>query len=265
MNIAVYESYNRSNRSAGDYIGPDGLLYCGSCRRPKQARIEGFPGPVYISCSCMEAKQAAADERERQKQIEDLRSYCLPSGSIRNHTFANAEAEKHIERAKRYVEHWEECKRRNLGVVFFGPTGTGKSFAAHCIANALIDKGIPVRYLSAVELVSSLMDREKRDDVLSGLTTIPLLIVDDLGAEHDSSFSRSMMCSVIDMRVESGRPLVITTNYSLREMQRSPDHTLARTFDRILSACIPVAVTGESKRLKKAAENLRAAKELLDL
>ena len=261
----VFNTLNRENRTEGDYFGPDGLLYCGSCGKPKQTRLEGFPGPVYISCSCMEAAQAAADERERQKQIEDLRAYCLPSGLIRNHTFAVAEPEKHIERAKRFVDNWEEVKRRNLGIVFYGPVGTGKSFAAHCIANALIDKGIPVRYLSAVDLVAAMMDNSKREAVLSGLTTVPLLIIDDLGAEHDSAYSRSQICSVIDSRVESGKPLIITTNYSLREMQRSPDHTLARTFDRILSACVPVAVSGESRRKQQAAANLRAAKELLDL
>ena len=46
--------------------------------------------------------------------------------------------------AKRYVEQWKKVKAENLGLLLWGDVGTGKSFVAACIANALLDQGIPV-------------------------------------------------------------------------------------------------------------------------
>ena len=43
---------------------------------------------------------------------------------------------------RRYVEHWPEMKADNIGILFYGGVGTGKSFLACCIANALIDKQV---------------------------------------------------------------------------------------------------------------------------
>ena len=49
-----------------------------------------------------------------------------------------------IQMAKRYVEQWKKVKAENLGLLLWGDVGTGKSFVAACIANALLEQGIPV-------------------------------------------------------------------------------------------------------------------------
>ena len=43
-----------------------------------------------------------------------------------------------IQMAKRYVEQWKKVKAENLGLWLWGDVGTGKSFVAACIANALL-------------------------------------------------------------------------------------------------------------------------------
>ena len=49
-----------------------------------------------------------------------------------------------MEKAYAYVEHWKEAYRDNTGLLLFGDVGTGKSFFAGCIANALLDRDVPV-------------------------------------------------------------------------------------------------------------------------
>ena len=47
-------------------------------------------------------------------------------------------------KVRTYADHWPEAFKCNVGLLLFGDVGTGKSFAAGCVANALLDRDIPV-------------------------------------------------------------------------------------------------------------------------
>lgn len=264
----IIDKINKPNAAPGDYIGPDGLLYCGKCHTPKQMRGSGvLAGKLLsITCACKEDEAQAAELEAKRKRIEDLRARCLPVEAMHKRVFATAGDEKHIEAARRYVERWEQMRAKNIGLMFWGNTGTGKTYAAQCIANALIDREIPVMYTTAVDLVAKLMNREtRREEFMEQLRKVPLLIIDDVGAERDTAFSREQICAVIDARSESGKPLVVTTNYTVGEMKKREDSVLERFFNRLLGCCAPVAVIGDSKRNAIAAQKMQLARELLEL
>ena len=184
---------------------------------------------------------------------------------MRRHTFEVADVGRHIDIARRFVERWPELRRNGTGLALWGNVGTGKSFTAHCIANALVDMEIPVRCTSAAEIVAALTERNTpRAEYLDRLCSVPLLVIDDLGAERGTDYAREQLCAAIDARTESGRPFIITTNYALEEMRNPADPTLARIFDRVLSRCVPVAVVGKSRRADEAAARLAAARALLE-
>lgn len=255
----------RDITAPGDYTGEDGLLYCGKCHTPKQTRGTGLlAGKLLpIPCACQMQEREDEEARERRKRVEELRERCLPIKGMHAHIFAAASDAKHIQLARRYVEKWDELRAKNTGLLFWGNTGTGKSFTAHCIANALIDREVPVRLYSAVDLVRRLTDRDKRDETIQKVRTVPLLILDDVGAERDTDFAREQLCAVIDDRAESGKPLIVTTNFSLDEMKSSTDKEMQRIFDRLGALCVPVSVTGESRRKEIGAQKLREAREIL--
>ena len=257
---------NKPNTQPGDYTGPDGLLYCGKCHTAKQKRGSGtLSGKIlHIMCRCQLEAQEQEEREAKQKRIEELRARCLQLDNLRRHTFSGASDARHIQIARRYVVEWSSMKESGSGLVFWGNTGSGKSFTTHCVANALIDQGISVCYVTAAGLVSNLMDRDiPKQEYRDKLCRVPLLVVDDIGAERETSFAREQLCGVIDARLENGKPLIVTTNYSLTEMQETQDPALSRLFDRVLGSCIPVRVVGESRRKVDGAARLAEARRLL--
>ena len=68
--------------------------------------------------------------------------------------------------------------------LFLGPPGTGKSHLAQAIGQAAIQQGFKVLYREAYRLLEELADAtldDTRKDYIATVTTVPLLIVDDLG------------------------------------------------------------------------------------
>lgn len=265
MMDVVEKLANRPNREPGDYIGADGLLHCGKCRAAKQARVDGIGCVVPINCRCSEAKFDQKRDDERKKRVETLRARCLPVEAMRKRTFTVAGEEKHIRIARRYVEKWQQVSAENIGLMFWGNTGSGKTFTVQCIANALIDQEIPVKYVPAVELVANLMDNGKRDAFMADVVRVPLLIIDDVGAERDTPFSREQLCAVVDARSEAKKPLVVTTNVTNDEMKKCTDYELSRLYDRLQACCTFVSVIGDSKRGEIAAQKMQRTRELLEL
>ena len=250
-----------------DYIGEGGLLYCGRCHQPKQILGKGFISErlLPISCACVIAEQERDEEEDKRRRIENMRLSCLPVEAMHKDRFDLASEVKHITIAKRYVSKWDEVLAKNIGLLLWGNTGSGKTFTAHCIANALIDREIFVRLYSVSELIQCMGNRDTRPETVRRLRAAPLVIVDDVGAERGTESSREMLCAAIDERSEAGKPLIVTTNYTLNEMRQCQAREQQRIFDRLTALCVPVAVIGESRRVNIGEEKLRAAKDLLAL
>lgn len=74
------------------------------------------------------------------------------------------------------------------------------------------------------------------------------MIIDDLGVERNSEYALGIIFSVIDRRIRSGRPLIITANLPLKEIKRETMSDKRCIYDRILEMCTPMYVGGTSKR-----------------
>ena len=73
-------------------------------------------------------------------------------------------------------------KDRSSGLLLWGDVGTGKTFFAGCIANALLDKGIPVLMTNFARILNTLagMHSEDRNLFIDSMNRYSLLIIDDL-------------------------------------------------------------------------------------
>ena len=90
-----------------------------------------------------------------------------------------------------------------------------------------------------------------------------LLILDDLGAERNTSYGKECVFDVVNRRLLSVKPMIITTNITLSAMQKATDLDDRRIYDRILEVCVPILFNGENFRKGNAAEHLKKAAELL--
>lgn len=147
-----------------EYISEtDGLIYCSKCHTPRQKKIE-FLGKIMfpiIRCQCQqeqyEKEEAKRKHQEFLEHISRLKSSGLQDLALREFTFAHDNGiNPEIEKAKNYVTHWEEIKSKAMGLLLWGDVGTGKSFFAGCVANALLDKGVPVLMTNFAKILNSL-------------------------------------------------------------------------------------------------------------
>ena len=252
-------------REPGDYE-LDGLLHCGKCRTPKQCVIDLETGPLVVGCQCQcgeaeyEAEKQAQRERDRAMHIEQLRSDGVRDRRLSQCRFENALETQELAKCKIYVDRWSDMLRDNCGLLFWGGTGNGKTFSAACIANALIDKGVPVLMTSFPRILASGWDDQKT--IADEIWEYDLLVIDDLGAERESGYALETVYRVVDERYKSKKPMIITTNLTLDDLCKPQDMDHQRIYDRVLEMCVPVVFKGDSIRRKRANDNLRKAREI---
>ena len=257
-----------------DYTGPaTGLLVCGKCHTPKQCRVTLFEKERLLPCLCQceqerqRAREAARQEQERLNRIHRLKANALQDKALLAYTFDHDDGQNPaMKYARRYVEHWPEMKERGQGLLLWGGVGTGKTFAAACIAQALVEQAVPVLMTNFSKILNSLsgMFSEDRNKYLASFNHFSLLIIDDLGIERNSEYALEQVYNVVDSRYLSHLPFIITTNLPLAELQNPKDLAHARIYDRVLERCTPIRFNGKNYRRDNAAANKDEAARLLN-
>lgn len=256
----------------GDYYGEDGLLYCGKCNTKKQTRITilGQERTPMCLCKCAaekrEQEEAERKRAEFENHVKELRRTAFPESDMQGSTFANDDGtnEKIITVAKNYVENFNTMKADGKGLLLFGETGTGKTYAAACIANALLDKGYAVLMTNFVRIANTVQGLfEGKQQYYDSLNRFPLLILDDLGAERKSEYMQEIVYNVIDARCRAGLPIIVTTNLTADELKKVDEVTFKRIYSRLFEMCIPLEVEGKDRRREHLKESHKKYKDLL--
>ena len=89
-----------------------------------------------------------------------------------------------------------------------------------------------------------------------------LLIIDDLGTERGTDYVLEQVYQIIDQRYKNKQPLIVTTNLTWQEIKNAETTAMQRIYDRIVEMCLPVQVTGTSKRSDANLEKRTKAKAL---
>ena len=273
----MVDAVEAANAAPDDYINSaDGLKYCGKCHTPKEAffpenlRRNGMDKhPALCECAAKARAEKESEEKKEQHrrnvtmlQAEAFRD--IPAALWRFDAVPVMTAQ--LSKAKQYVENWDSFKRDEIGLLLFGNVGTGKSYAAGCIANALIDRLESVLFVGMSDVVNRMQGNfgADRDHYMKSLMRPDLLILDDLGAERNTSFGKERVFDVVDKRLLTGKPMIVTTNIPLSVMKQAADLDDRRIFDRILEVCVPIRFDGENFRKGNASANIKKAAEMLN-
>ena len=241
------------------YIADDGLKYCATCKEPLEQHIpenaQAILGMKKHSrqCKCIREQNAREEkerkEREHRRVVENNTSVCFEERMMREWNFKNDNGSNPcMEFARRYVEKWEEMRKNGQGLILWGGVGSGKSYMAACIANALLEQEVRVLMTNFATIINGMFTAIDKIDFVNAICGYDLLIIDDLGIESHSEYRMEGLFNVIDRRVRSGKPMIITTNLTMKEMDETQDINEARIYDRIRAVCQPIQVKGESQR-----------------
>ena len=270
----ILENMTTAAPEMEDYIGEDGLLYCGKCHTPKEAYFpEGkelfgrdrHPAECDCQRAAREQRQAAEEHRRHVEAVENLKQRAFADSAMQQWTFENDNGRNpQTGIARRYAEHWEEMQAENIGCLFWGNVGNGKSYLAGCIANALMEKEVPVYMTNFAVILGDLSPGfTGRNEYISRLCRYPLLIIDDFGMERGTEYGLEQVFNVIDSRYRSGKPLIVTTNLTLDDLRNPEDTAHSRIYDRLLSMCVPVRFTGDNFRQETAQRKMESMKKLI--
>jgi len=239
----------------GDYM-ENGILHCGVCREEKEMLIEHPKrGYVGIACSCKEKAYEQSRERDKANQkrlrIAKLRDAGFHEAALKDCCFEKDDySNPYVTGAmKNFVDDFPKHIISGQGLLLYGACGTGKTFAAVCVANALLDKAIPVVVTSMSRIATELSKSGfNKGDYIETLNECDLLVIDDLGRERNTEYMVEVIGEVIDSRVRAKKPMIITTNLSLDEVKKPNDISKQRIYDRILQSCMPLEVINTNRR-----------------
>lgn len=267
----------------GDTYDADGCLVCGVCKKPRQkfisvaAPLDDNPDrkmrmKVTTQCDCEIAKEneekRQQEDREAMNRVMRMKKASLMDDKFKGATFDNFSVtknnEKNLKLCRRYATAFDTMMEKNQGLILWGNVGTGKSFAAACIANYLLDRGVPVMMTSLVKLLELIQNGDdKESDILARLDSAKLVIFDDLGAERNTDYALEKIYNIVDSRYRRQKPMIFTTNLTVEEMQEETDIRYSRIYDRVFEVCYPMQFVGPSWRMKTASRRFDEMEQLL--
>ena len=135
-----------------------------------------------------------------------------------------------------------------------GGTGLGKTHLSLAIAHEAIEKGYGVIYGSAQNMVTNLeKERFQKDseqqDTNQLMLQCDLLIIDDLGTEFSTSFVTAAIYNIVNTRLMTHKPTIISTNLSMKELEKRYTERFAfQYFWAVISLFFSAAKISDNKK-----------------
>lgn len=248
----------------GDYKN-DGLLYCGKCDTPKQCCVEKL-GNAIVPCACqckqeeLERVKRDTDSEAAKRYIARLRENAFGNTGQENCRFESSNDTEAVTILKNYAESFPDRLIDGKGVLLYGGTGVGKSHAAACLVNELVNKMHRCKFTNFARLFGE-TDWDNRQIEIDALDGFDLLVIDDLGAERDTETMTEFKWNVIDGRVNIGLPMVLTTNLSVEDFKTGNP----KLFSRLYKACYFHEIKGSDIRKDEYRATKDAMKKMLGI
>lgn len=255
---------------------PEPCPHCGRLLKYKAYSIFGkLFGTHLESCNCPGAeaererfyqeqlkKQREEENRRRMERIERLFRQSKLGRRFRERTFETFVVREHTRKAFEialdYAKNFESYKEKGEGLFITGGYGVGKTHLAAAIANYLIQNEIAtVIFGNVTTLLGRIRhtycdgSKYEEEQVMKELYDVDLLIIDDLGKEKPTQWVEEKLYTVINERYENYRPIVVTSNLELEEIEQRLENCGGAIVSRIIEMCRGVKIVGPDFRKEK--------------
>lgn len=145
---------------------------------------------------------------------------------------------------------------RSENLLFFGPSGTGKTHLAVAICSGLIEQGLRVRYYQATALVQELQRARNElqlERMFARLDKYDVIVLDDIGYVKKSEAETHVLFELIAHRYES-RSMIITANHPFSDWDQIFADTImtVAAIDRLVHHAMIIEIDADSFRKKQA-------------
>ena len=202
--------------------------------------LRGFKAPEGVAPAKPVPFEETDEYREMRRQIIESR---LRKAGLRG-TYADAACAVGEEAYRR--------ARDGRGTYLWGLPGRGKTYAAAAAVRMAVMAGWDAR----LETAKALLDAVKAEwdggekGTIYRAERYRLLALDDLGVERPTEWSMETITGLIDARVASGLPTIVTSNFSLGELRdRWGGMPGMRIASRLGGACERIQMGGVDRRL----------------
>lgn len=209
-----------------------------------------------------EREQAEAEKQAREKaRFEEMLGRAAIPVRFVGRTFDSYRADSAAQRAaltacREYAEGFHRHARSGESLLMLGKAGTGKSHLASAVLQAIMPAHCGL-YTTASDVIEMVRETWRRDSeksqarVLQMLSTVPLLVLDEVGVQYGTESEQNTLFQIIDRRYRDRRPLILMANLQPSELQ-----TLLgdRIYDRLREVSKVLVFEWDSYRLQARKE-----------
>ena len=184
---------------------------CGECQGTGWVLVESGPGTTARRCKCFSERknQILFEQANIPRRYRDC--------SIKNFEIHNDSHKDAVNIVKKFIKNYPV---QDVGLLFLGPCGVGKTHLAVATMNELIHKKrVPCYFCDFRELIRSIQSTYSSDseltevDVLSPIFHKDVLILDELGAKRTTAWVEETVFYIINNRYNNKKLTIFTSNY----------------------------------------------------
>ena len=199
-------------------------------------------------CSCEEFKNVLNDEMKQinfsvyieKKMYEGGFSRRQKNYSLKNYNVNQSNSE-YVQQVKNYIKNWEENFKNGIGIIMSGVPGIGKTHLMIATVREILERyqpDISIKSGSFMKLLYDIKgDFNNESAMIDQFAKYDILILDDLGKEMITEWSKQILYLVVNERYENFKPTFITTNCSASELKEKIDEA---TISRFYEMCVAI-------------------------
>lgn len=196
--------------------------------------------------------------QQRLEEPEKLLEESNLGERFKGRTFASFDAKRDREAfdaCSRYAKDEKLMERKLNSLLIAGGYGSGKTHLAAAVTKALTERGIRVLFGTAIEHFDNVRTDFEHTGLnrhLAKMKSANVLVIDDLGKEKKSDWTKQVLFDVVNYRYEHKLPIIITTNLISEDgtdFSALANHVEGAVYSRICEICnIVVTKSGDYRQ-----------------